>query len=267
MEDKNIRIKFTDIVGYEMEKESLKEKVILPILYPILFQGKRAQQTNTILYGPSGTGKSYLSKAVLNEMVDKNKFFSLSFDKIINKTIEQRISLIKELFESARKQKPSIIFIDEIDLILNYKIEEKEDTQKFLNEFCLYISSPFVNKENEGLIIFGASNKPWDIIPLFRRKFRRIIYTYLPDLNDRKTLMKLFIGNNDNNITDEDLEKLGNLTEGYSQGEIHDIINMAIKSTNSCITFENIFLSLRSIKPLITKNDLEKFEKFKKEFS
>ena len=51
MEDKNIKIKFTDIVGYEMEKESLKEKVILPILYPILFQGKRAPQTNTVLYG------------------------------------------------------------------------------------------------------------------------------------------------------------------------------------------------------------------------
>ena len=258
MEDKNMKIKFTDIVGYVMEKESLKENVILPILYPILYQGKRAPQTNTILYGPSGTGKSYLSKAVLNEINDKNKFFSLSFDKIINKTIEQRISLIKELFESARKQKPSIIFIDEIDLILNYKVEEKEDNQKFLNEFFSYIISSFGNKENEGLIIFGASNKPWNIMPQFRREFRKKIYTYLPDVNDRKKLIKLFIGNNDNNITDQDLEKLGNLTEGYSQGEIHDIINKTIKFKNSCITFENIFLSLKNIKPLITKNDLDR---------
>ena len=130
MKDKNIKIKFTDIVGYEMEKESLKEKVILPILYPILFQGKRAPQTNTILYGPSGTGKSYLSKAVLNEMVDKNKFFSLSFDKIINKTIEQRISLIKELFESASKQKPSIIFIEKYmdDIIYEKKTYDYDDS-------------------------------------------------------------------------------------------------------------------------------------------
>ena len=267
MEDKKINIKFTDIVGYETEKESLKEQVIIPILYPELFQGKRAPQTNTILYGPSGTGKSYLSKGVLNEINDKNKFFSLSFDKIINKTIEKRISLIKELFESARKQKPSIIFIDEIDLILNYKLEEKEDTQKFLNTFFSYIMSSFGNKENEGLIIFSASNKPWDIIPQFRRRFRRIIYTYLPDLKDRKTLIKLFIGNNNNNITDEEFEKLGNLTEGYSQGEIHDIINKIIKSKNSCITFEMVFLSLKNKKPLITKNDLEKFDEFKKEFS
>ena len=61
-------------------------------------------------------------------------------------------------------------------------------------------------------------------------------------LLDRKTLIKLFIGNNDNNITDQDLEKLGNLTEGYSQGEIYDIINKTIKFKNSHITFENMFL-------------------------
>ena len=116
------------------------------------------------------------------------------------------------------------------------------------------------------MIIFAASNKPWDIIPHFRRRFRKRIYTFLPDLNDRKALIKLFIGNNDNNITDEEFEKLGNLTEGYSQGEIRDIINKSIQSKNSCITFEMIFLSLKNIKPLITKNDLEKFSKFKNEF-
>ena len=103
-----------------------------------------------------------------------------------------------------------------MDLILNYKIEEKEDTQKFLNEFYPYIQSSFENRENEGLIIFCASNKPWNIISNFRRRFCTKIYTFLPDLNDRKTLIKLFIGNNDNNITNEELEKLGNLTQGYS---------------------------------------------------
>ena len=261
-----MNIQFSDIIGYETVKTSLNERVIMPILYPILYQGKRAPQKCTLLCGPSGTGKSYLAKGVLNEINDKSKFFSISFDKILNKTIEQRISLIKELLESARIKKPSIIFLDEIDLILNYKIEEKEDTQKFLYEFYTYITSSFGNRENEGLVIFSASNKSWDIIPIFRRRFGIKIYTFLPDLNDRKQLIKFFIGNNDNNITDEEYVKLGNLTEGYSHGEIRDIINKTLQSIDSCITFEKILLSLKKIKPLITKNDLEKFYQFKNEF-
>ena len=91
-------------------------------------------------------------------------------------------------------------------MILNYKLEEKEDTQKFLNTFCSYTMNSFGNEENEGLIIFGSSNKPWDIITQLIRRFHRKIYTYLPDLKDRKALIILFIGNNNNNITDEEFE-------------------------------------------------------------
>eukprot|EP01084_Bolivina_argentea_P255503 429761_1 len=108
------KVKWSDVAGLEVAKSLLKEAVILPIRFPQLFTGKRKPFQGILLYGPPGTGKSYLAKAVANE-ANKSTFFSVSSSDLISKYVGESEKLIKNLFVLARKKKPSIIFIDEID--------------------------------------------------------------------------------------------------------------------------------------------------------
>ena len=269
-------IDFDNIIGLDEAKNCLKEYAILPVEYPQLFEGKRYLQVWTLLCGPSGTGKTYLSKAVESELNSKkkNSFVSVTLDKFINKSLEERINILNELFQQARNNKPSAVFIDNIDSILNYKNEEKEDTKNFMEEFYRNIFNAGTNKDNINITIFGATNKPWELDRPTRGRFRRRIYIDLPEANDRKLLIKFMIGNNNSNITEEQFEKLGNLTQGYSGKDIYNIIQDSIltqqekenKKEIPCITFEDVVLSIQKIKPSNDKKYLEIWDNFKKEY-
>ena len=108
-------VKWEDVAGLEGAKEALKEAVILPIKFPHLFQGKRQPWKGILLYGPPGTGKSYLAKAVATEA--NSTFFSVSSSDLVSKWMGESERLVKQLFALARENKPSIIFIDEIDAL------------------------------------------------------------------------------------------------------------------------------------------------------
>lgn len=294
-------IDFNNVVGLDEAKNWLKEYVIMPIKYPQLYEGKRIPEVWRLLYGPPGTGKSYLAKAVESELPKKkNNFVPITLDKFLNKSLEERINLLNELFQLARNNKPSLVFIDDMDSILKYKKEEKEDINKFMEEFFRNIRNAYSNEDNAGIVIFGATNKPWDLEPAIIRRFRRRIYIGLPGANDRKLLIKFLIGNNHNNITEEQFEKMENLTQGYSRRDIYNIIQNMINESNKksqqekinlapcesndkggieknkndfnnlensvipCITFEDFSLSIQKIKPSIDKKYFEMLDNFRK---
>lgn len=273
MDSKEKIIDFKNVIGLEEAKTKLKENIILPVEYPILYEGNRAPGKWTLLYGPPGAGKSYLATAVETELISlkkQNNFFPITFDKFLNKSLEERIKILNELFQQARNNKPSAVFIDEMDSILKYKKEEKEDNKKFLDEFFRNIRDPFSNEDNAGIVILGATNKPWDLEPFIRRRFQRLIYVDLPEANDRKLLIKYLLEGNNINITEEQFEKIVNLTQDYSRKDIYNIIQDIISEKNKkskpCITFEDFSLSIEKIKPSIDKQYFEMLDNFRKEY-
>ena len=218
-------VSWDDVAGLENAKRALKEAVILPIQYPQLFEGKRQPWKGILLYGPPGTGKSYLAKAAATET--KGRFFSVSAANIVSKFMGESERLIKALFELARKNKPAVIFIDEIDSVLSARSEgENEATRRLKTEFLIQMQG--VGKDDKGILVLGATNIPWGLDPAVRRRFQKKIYISLPEAKARKVMFKLNLGDTYNDLTDEQYEILGNLTEGYSGSDIYNLTQDAI---------------------------------------
>ena len=208
-----------------IDSKALKEAVILPIQYPQLFEGKRQPWKGILLYGPPGTGKSYLAKAAATET--KGRFFSVSAANIVSKFMGESERLLKALFELARKNKPAVIFIDEIDSVLSARSEgENEATRRLKTEFLIQMQG--VGKDDKGILVLGATNIPWGLDPAVRRRFQKKIYISLPEANARKLMLKLNLGDTYNDLTDEQFTILGNLTKGYSGSDIYNLTQDAI---------------------------------------
>ena len=121
--------------------------------------------------------------------------------------------LVRTLFEMARKNKPAVIFIDEVDsMVSNRSDGENEATRRIKTEFLVQMDG--VGKDDDGLLVLGATNIPWDIDPAARRRFQRKIYIPLPDETARLVMFKLNVGSTPNSLTEDDFKKLAEMTEG-----------------------------------------------------
>jgi len=193
--------------------------------FPQLFSGKRKPWKGILLYGPPGTGKSYLAKACATEA--KGTFFSVSASNIISKWMGESERLVRALFDLARSSRPAVIFIDEIDSLMSSRSEgENEATRRVKTEFLVQMQG--VGKDDEGILVLGATNIPWDLDPAVRRRFQKKIYIPLPDEAARLAMLRLNIGSTPNNVTEDEFMELGNMTEGFSGSDIATLNQDAI---------------------------------------
>ncbi|KAI4733981.1 AAA-domain-containing protein, partial [Aureobasidium sp. EXF-12298] len=210
-------IKWEDVAGLEQAKEALKEAVILPIKFPHLFTGKRQPWKGILLYGPPGTGKSYLAKAVATEA--NSTFFSVSSSDLVSKWMGESERLVKQLFGMARENKPSIIFIDEIDALCGPRGEgESEASRRIKTELLVQMDG--VGRDSKGVLILGATNIPWQLDSAIRRRFQRRVHISLPDLPARTRMFELAVGSTPCEMKAEDFRTLAQLSEGYSGSDI-----------------------------------------------
>jgi vacuolar protein-sorting-associated protein 4 len=106
-------VRWADVAGLDGAKQALQEAVILPIQHPEFFTGNRKPWKGILLYGPPGTGKSFLAKACATEC--NANFYNISSSDIMSRYVGDSERTVKELFVTARRSAPSVIFIDEID--------------------------------------------------------------------------------------------------------------------------------------------------------
>uniref|UniRef100_A0A4W3GFA3 vesicle-fusing ATPase n=1 Tax=Callorhinchus milii TaxID=7868 RepID=A0A4W3GFA3_CALMI len=224
MEKPNVR--WNDVAGLEGAKEALKEAVILPIKFPHLFTGKRTPWRGILLFGPPGTGKSFLAKAVATE-ANNSTFFSVSSSDLMSKWLGESEKLVKNLFELARQQKPSIIFIDEVDSLCGSRNEnESEAARRIKTEFLVQMQG--VGNSSDGILVLGATNIPWVLDAAIRRRFEKRIYIPLPEEPARVHMFRLHLGSTPHCLSEVDFRELGRKTEGYSGADISIIVRDAL---------------------------------------
>jgi vacuolar protein-sorting-associated protein 4 len=127
--------------------------------------------------------------------------------------------LVKQLFGMARENKPSIIFIDEIDALCGPRGEgESEASRRIKTELLVQMDG--VGKDSKGVLILGATNIPWQLDSAIRRRFQRRVHISLPDTPARMKMFELAVGNTPCELNQGDYKKLAELSEGYSGSDI-----------------------------------------------
>ncbi|MES1909486.1 MAG: hypothetical protein MHM6MM_002215 [Cercozoa sp. M6MM] len=219
-------IKWSDVAGLENAKSMLKEAVILPVKFPQLFTGKLTPWKGILLYGPPGTGKSFLAKAVATE-ADNSTFLSVSSADLMSKYQGESEKLVRQLFELAREKAPSIIFIDEIDSLCGARGDgENDSARRVKTEFLVQMQG--VGKNTNDVLVLGATNLPWGLDSAIRRRFEKRIYIPLPDIEARKVMLKLNIGDTPNTLTDRDLDTLAERCDGFSGADMNIMVRSAL---------------------------------------
>jgi vacuolar protein-sorting-associated protein 4 len=219
-------VKWDDVAGLFQAKEALKEAVIMPIRFPHLFTGKRKPWRGILLFGPPGTGKSYLAKAVATEA--QCTFFAVSSADLVSKWLGESEKQVRLLFQLGREQKPSVIFIDEIDSLCGSRGEgqESESARRIKTEFLVQMNG--LGNDMDGVLVLAATNMPWALDPAIRRRFEKRIYIPLPTAGARSAMFKIHLGDTPHGLTPDDFHTMGDLTEHYSGSDISVVVREAL---------------------------------------
>jgi len=248
-------VNFSDVGGMETVKKEIELKIIKPLLHPELYKmyGKKIGG-GILLYGPPGCGKTYLAKATAGQV--NAKFISVGLNDILDMWIGSSEKNLHEIFELARKNAPCVLFIDEIDALGASRSDMKQSSGRHLiNHFLQELDG--VNNSNDGVLILGATNMPWNLDAAFRRpgRFDRIIFVPPPDEITRESILKLKLKNKPTSIID--YVGIAKKAEHYSGADLDAIIDIAVE-----LKLEAAFLDGLP-KPIETKDLLLAIKKHK----
>lgn len=222
-----IRISFEDVGGLEEVKKAIKMKIIKPFENPGLFSMfKKKIGGGILLFGPPGCGKTFIAKATAGEC--NANFISVHISDILDKFFGESEYRVKEIFAQAKYKKPSILFFDEIDTLgYNRSKLSSEFMRGVIDQFLIEMDG--IDSSNDKLLIFGATNTPWDIDAAFKRpgRFDRLIFVPPPDREAREAIFKLKL--KDKPLENMDYSILANKTELYSGADIENVVEMAVE--------------------------------------
>uniref|UniRef100_A0A1D1YT74 ATPase family AAA domain-containing protein 1 n=1 Tax=Anthurium amnicola TaxID=1678845 RepID=A0A1D1YT74_9ARAE len=219
----DIGVTFDDIGALENVKDTLKELVMLPLQRPELFcKGQLTKPCKGILlFGPPGTGKTMLAKAVATEA--GANFINISMSSITSKWFGEGEKYVKAVFSLASKIAPSVVFVDEVDSLLGRRENpgEHEAMRKMKNEFMVNWDG-LRTKDKERVLVLAATNRPFDLDEAVIRRLPRRLMVNLPDASNREKILRVILAKEEL-AQDADLEAVANMTDGYSGSDLKNL--------------------------------------------
>ncbi len=259
------KIKWTDVGGLEEVKETLKEVVQWPLQHPDAFDrvGIRPPK-GVLLYGPPGSGKTLLAKAVANES-DAN-FISIKGPEVLSKWVGESEKRIRDIFKRAKQVAPTVIFFDEIDAIAPRRGLEV-GTRVMENVVSMILTEMSGLEELHNVVVIAATNRPDILDPAFLRpgRFDRQILVPAPDEKARLEILKIHTTKMP--VTrDVNLKKLAKQTDGYSGADLEALVResglFALRKDFKAksVTKKNFDNAMKKIQPTITPQMIKFYE-------
>ncbi|HUS79433.1 MAG TPA: CDC48 family AAA ATPase [Patescibacteria group bacterium] len=212
------RTTYEDIGGLHEEIRRVREMVELPLRHPEVFQRLGMDPPKgVLLHGPPGCGKTLLARAVANE--SEANFYAINGPEIMSKFYGESEANLRQMFEDAEKNTPSILFIDEIDAIAPKRSEVTGEVERRVVAQLLASMDGLKGRGN--LIVIGATNRPEDIDSALRRpgRFDREIEIGIPDRQDRYEILQIHTRGMPL-TTDVELKHIAEITHGYNGADL-----------------------------------------------
>ena len=220
-------VTWEDVGGLEGTKERLRETIQWPLEYPEVFEQMDMQAAKGVLmYGPPGTGKTLLAKAIANE--SKSNFISIKGPELLNKFVGESEKGVREVFEKARSNAPTVVFFDEIDSIATERGQNTGDSgvgERVVSQLLTELDGL---EELEDVVVIATTNRPDLIDTALLRPGRLDRHVHVP-VPDEEARRKIFAVHTDDKplADDVDLDDLASRTDGYVGADIEAVCREA----------------------------------------
>lgn len=281
--DRDPNVRWDDIAGLEHAKKCVTEMVIWPLLRPDIFKGCRSPGKGLLLFGPPGTGKTMIGKAIAGEA--KATFFYISASSLTSKWIGEGEKLVRALFGVASCRQPAVIFVDEIDSLLSQRKSdgEHESSRRLKTQFLIEMEG--FDSGSEQILLIGATNRPQELDEAARRRLTKRLYIPLPSSEARAWIIQNLLQKDGLfTLSEDDMNIICKLTEGYSgsdmknlvkdatMGPLREALKRGIEITNltkddmRLVTLQDFKDALQEVRPSVSQNELGIYDNWNNQF-